>query len=168
MAFTPTNFFRSRNSRTLADSYNVSPVSRFASTPSSMRSSNGSRTAINTSMESSLDSCETSMQTPPFNYHQSQFDESRSDSEPVQQEHATMINYSGLLSMIQEHQARLQELSSSQEKIQKWQEDFTSKFSALEEDMKQLSMAVTSPEIKRKVTVSRKLSVSTLAGAVHT
>ena len=79
-----------------------------------------------------------------------------------------MINYSGLLSMIQEHQARLQELSSGQEKIQKWQEDFTSKFSALEEDMKQLSMAVTSPEIKRKVTVSRKLSVSTLAGAVHT
>ena len=65
-------------------------------------------------METSLDSHDpqTPMHTPPFDYHQSQFDESRSDLAEL--EHATTINYSGLLSMIQELQVRLQELSSDQ------------------------------------------------------
>ena len=65
-----------------------------------------------------------------------------------------------MVKLLQEQQTILKDVLVNQQVILKWQEDFTTKLSILE-DMKQLQshMVDMNSDSKRKVTVSRKLSI---------
>lgn len=171
---TPRNFFRSRNPprRTLVDT----PPSHF-STPTSRQHLSNQPGSLNATP------C-TSSGYPPADYHNSYESGIGEDSHgrltspgvldsfntPVNEHHyagdndrtyqpgvSESLSYSSLLSLVQGQQASLQDIICRLDKMEKWQEDFATKVYITEEDVKR---SLLTTDVKRKVTITRKLSVS--------
>ena len=174
-AFTPTSFFRRRRGMqgSCSNSNSTRRVLAYQSPLSTSTTQSPStpisRSPLNNAFQSMPDpasyvNSQMQVQTPPSSTYDSELDESTelSHSESLTGSLAC-ADGSNMMSLVQSQQAILTTISDRLEKIEQWQEEVISKVSLLEEEVKLAAKDNSGSNItKRKVSVSRKLSVSTI------
>ena len=171
-AFTPTSFFR-RMRHSCSNPNSTRRVLAYQSplsTSSTPTQSPSTPSPFNNAFESMPDpalyvTSQMQVQTPPsstYDYLQHELEDESTELSRCENLTGNLADGSNMMGLMQSQQAILTTISDRLEKIEKWQEEVISKVSLLEEEAKLAAKDNSGSNTKRKVSVSRKLSVSTI------